>query len=79
MPESSPGASGDIALAILRRQGAIGVPVYLWTSAGWVDFAALTPVQFSAWVDLRPTLYPPGDFSATPKTESLTISRTNNW
>jgi hypothetical protein len=76
MPAIDGDATGDIAIAILRRKGDIAVPVYLWTGGQWVDFAVIPAAQFSAWVDLRPTLFPSGDFS---KTDNLTISRTNDW
>ncbi len=73
-------ATGDVAIVVLRRQGLISVPVYLWTASGWVDVSTLTVAQFSAWVDLRcqggggdPVL-PVG-----PKVVNLTISRYNDW
>lgn len=78
------GASGDIALAILRRNGSIGVPVYLWTLGGWVDFLTLTGPQFSAWVDVRCAGVGNSSFADAAagsllKVPNFTISRTNDW
>ena len=77
--DTSGSATGDIAIAVLRRKGDIGVPVYVWIDLGsgpsWVDFATLTAPQFSAWVDSRTA------FAAqqTTKTVGVTLSRDNTW
>lgn len=91
MTEINNSASGDIAIAIQRRKGDIGVPVYIWIDLGsgpvWVDFLTLTGPQFSAWVDARCAAnfnYPLSPSPADPpgtqtKVVNLTISRTNDW
>lgn len=78
------GASGDISIAILRRNGSIGVPVYLWLGGAWVDFQALTAAQFSTYVDNRLAAvnnpngvsYPDGVTATPQKVDGLTITRT---
>lgn len=47
------GASGDISIVLLRRNGTVTVPVYLWLGSVWVDVATLTSAQFSTYVDAR--------------------------
>ena len=72
-----PNATGDIAIAILRRKGDITVPVYLWLGGQWVDLATLTAQQFGVWVTNRLS------YSALaediPPIENLTINRTPSW
>jgi hypothetical protein len=69
------GATGDIAVAVLRRQGTIAVPVFVWDGAAWIDFATMTGPQFSAWVDARCA----GAAQIGGKVPNVTISRTNDW
>lgn len=83
-----PGATGDIAIAVLRRNGSINVPVYLWLGGAWIDFQALTAGQFSTYVDARLAASdnPNGEYNinhvdgavtiAEKKVDGLTITRT---
>ena len=68
------GATGDIAVAILRRNGSIAVPVYLWLGGAWVDFQSLTGAQFSTYVDARLAIEDV-DPNGTITNEDRTISR----
>lgn len=72
-----PNATGDIAIAILRRKGDITVPVYVWLGGQWVDLASLTAQQFSAWVTNRLTYSMRAE--DVPPIDNLTINRTPSW
>lgn len=69
------GASGDIAIAIQRRNGQITVPVYLWLGGVWVDFQTLTAAQFSTYVDARlaTTSNPNGEININNPDGSITV------
>lgn len=78
------GASGDIAICILRSNGTVGVPIWLWLGGVWVDVANLTAAQFSTYVNARlATLLNPNGWAIDPttaeyvpqKVDGLTISK----
>jgi hypothetical protein len=75
------GATGDISIGILRRNGSITVPVYLWLGGAWVDLAALTAAQWNTYVTARlaATTNPQATLDANAnqvKVDGLTITRT---
>lgn len=72
-----PDATGNIAVAILRRNGSIASPVYLWLGGQWVDFATLTAQQFGAWVTNRLSYTVQAE--DVPPIDNLTINRTRTW
>lgn len=69
------GASGDIAIGILRRNGTITIPVYLWLNAAWVDLQTLTVGQWNTYVNARlvATANPNGQLNVNNPDGSVTL------
>lgn len=70
------GASGDITICIMRRNGTVGIPIWLWLGGVWVDVATLTAAQFSAYVNARLATDVPNPNGYTSNPDSSTSAVT---